>query len=52
MLLHVFGGHAGSKLKRRLKKIRRWTVEIIKHSDKTKGFEVLPRRWVVEWTFA
>lgn len=53
-LLHVFadGGYAGDKLKRRLKKIGRWTVEIIKRSDKAKGFEVLPRRWVVERTFA
>ncbi len=39
-------------MKRRLKKIGRWTVEIIKRSDKAKGFEVLPRRWVVERTFA
>ena len=53
-LLHVFadGGYAGDKLKQRLKKIGRWTVEIIKRSDKAKGFEVLPRRWVVERTFA
>jgi transposase len=53
-LLHVFadGGYAGNKLKRRLKKVGRWTVEIIKRSDKAKGFEVLPRRWVVERTFA
>ena len=53
-LLHVFadGGYAGEKLKRRLKKIGRWTIEIIKRSDKAKGFEVLPRRWVVERTFA
>ena len=53
-LLHVFadGGYAGDKLKRRLKKIGRWTVEISKRSDKAKGFEVLPRRWVVERTFA
>jgi transposase len=42
-LLHVFadGGYAGDKLKRRLKKIGRWTIEIIKRSDKAKGFEVL-----------
>jgi transposase len=53
-LLHVFadGGYAGDKLKRQMKKIGRWTVEIIKRSDKAKGFEVLPRRWVVERTFA
>lgn len=53
-LLHVFadGGYAGDKLKRRLKKIGRWTIEIIKRSDKAKSFEVLPRRWIVERTFA
>ena len=28
-----------------------FTVEIIKRSDTAKGFEVLPRRWVVERTF-
>ncbi|MGY3331949.1 transposase [Mesorhizobium sp. USDA 4775] len=42
----------GDKLKRRLRKIGHWTLEIIKRSDKAKGFEVLPRRWVVERTFA
>lgn len=53
-LLHVFadGGYAGEKLKSRLKKIGKWTLEIIKRSDKTKAFEILPRRWVVERTFA
>lgn len=53
-LLHVFadGGYAGDKLKKRLQKIGKWTLEIIKRSDKTKGFEILPRRWVVERTFA
>ena len=40
------------KLKRKLRKVGRFTVEIIKRSDKTKGFEVLPRRWVVERRFA
>ena len=32
--------------------IGEWTIEIIKRSDTAKGFEVLPRRWVVERTFA
>jgi transposase len=27
-------------------------IEIVKRSDKAKGFEVLPRRWVVERTLA
>ena len=29
----------------------RWTVEVVKRSDKAKGFEVLPKRWIVERTF-
>ena len=53
-LRHLFadGGYAGPKLKGALDKIGRWTLEIVKRSDTTLGFEVLPRRWVVERTFA
>jgi transposase len=53
-LRHVFadGGYAGDKLKHALRKIGKWTIAIIKRSDATKGFEVLPRRWVVERTLA
>ena len=53
-LRHVFadGGYQGSKLKTALAKMGQWTVEIIKRSDKANGFELLPRRWVVERTFA
>jgi transposase len=61
-LRHVFadGGYAGDKLKTALTKFGDWTIEIIKRSDRAKacpelgrtGFVVLPRRWVVERTFA
>jgi len=53
-LRHVFadGGYAGDKLRNALKGHGEWTLEIIKRSDTAKGFEVLPRRWVVERTFA
>ena len=53
-LRHVFadGGYAGQKLKTALAKIGDWTLQIVKRSDTAKGFEVLPRRWVVERTFA
>jgi len=27
-------------------------MEIVKRSDRAKGFEIIPRRWVVERTFA
>lgn len=53
-LRHVFadGGYGGDKLKGRLTKVGQWTLQIIKRSDHAKGFVVLPRRWVVERTFA
>jgi putative transposase len=53
-LRHVFadGGYAGDKLRDALKGHGDWTIVIIKRSDATKGFVVLPRRWVVERTFA
>jgi putative transposase len=53
-LRHIFadGGYAGDKLRGALTGHGDWTIEIIKRSDAAKGFEVLPRRWVVERTFA
>ena len=53
-LRHIFadGGYAGEKLREALKRIGEWTLEIIRRSDTAQGFEVLPRRWVVERTFA
>ena len=53
-LRHVFadGGYSGPKLRGKLEKIGCWTMEIVKRSDKAIGFEVIPRRWVVERTFA
>jgi transposase len=54
LLRHIFadGGYAGPKLRGALEKIGRWTLQIVKRSDTAKGFEVIPRRWVVERTFA
>ena len=53
-LRHLFadGAYAGPKLGKALEKIGQWTLEIVKRSDDMTGFEVLPRRWVVERTFA
>lgn len=53
-LRHVFadGGYAGPKLEAALAQIGTWSLEIIKRSDTAKGFELLPRRWVVERTIA
>ena len=53
-LRHVFadGGYGWGKLRAALRGHGYWTIEIIKRSDTAKGFEALPRRWVVERTFA
>jgi len=53
-LRHVFadGGYAGDKLRDAMAELGIWTIEIIKRSDAAQGFELLPRRWVVERTFA
>jgi transposase len=53
-LRHIFadGSYAGPKLQGALDRIGRWTLEIVKRSDAARGFEVLPRRWVVERTLA
>lgn len=46
------GECAGPKLMGAMHGFGDWTIEIIKRSDTSKGFEVLPRRWVVERRFA
>lgn len=53
-LRHVFadGGYAGPKLRAAMAGAGSWTIEIIKRSDIAKEFKILPRRWVVERTFA
>lgn len=53
-LRHIFadGGYAGRKLRGAMKRHGDWAIEIIRRSDAAKGFEILPRRWVVERTFA
>jgi transposase len=53
-LRHVFadGAYGGEKLETALRGKGDWTFEIIKRSDTANGFELLPRRWVVERTLA
>lgn len=51
--LYADGGYQGPQFQKGLKKaIAQVNVEIVKRSDQAKGFVVLPRRWVVERTFA
>jgi transposase len=53
-LRYIFadGGYAGDKLRNALAALGQWTVRIIKRSNTAQGFEVLPKRWVVERTLA
>ena len=53
-LRHVFadGAYAGPKLEGALKRIGRWSLEIVNRPAGVKGFQLLPCRWVVERTLA
>jgi hypothetical protein len=51
--LFADGGYQGPKFRAELAKVLpQVTVEIVKRLDNVAGFTVLPRRWVVERTFA
>jgi transposase len=51
--LFADGGYQGSQFREAQKKALPCLVtEIVKRSDVVKGFEVLPKRWVVERTLA
>jgi putative transposase len=49
-LIWADGGYAG-KLIDWVQETCAWVLEIVKRSDRVKGFKLLPRRWVVERTF-
>ena len=45
------GGYAG-KLADWVREIGNWSLEIVRRGAKARGFQVLPKRWIVERTFA
>lgn len=49
-LIWADGGYAG-KLIEWTASFGNWVLEIVKRSDDVVGFEVLPKRWIVERTF-
>ncbi len=50
-LIWADGGYAG-QLVEWVQTVYHWTLEIVKRSDDMTGFVVLPKRWIVERTFA
>jgi transposase len=51
--LFADGGYQGRNFREAQKRaLPNMTTEIVKRSDQAKGFQVLPRRWVVERTLA
>lgn len=52
LLIWADGGYSGSPLAQWLAQVCGWILEVVKRSDTAEGFVVLPRRWVVERTFA
>ena len=51
-LLWADGGYQGPKLGAWLAQRADWVLEIVRRPTDASGFQVLPRRWVVERTFA
>jgi transposase len=45
------GGYAGEKMALVVWRTGAWKLEIVKRAD-VSGFEILPKRWIVERTFA
>ena len=51
--LYADGGYQGAQFKAALSRVLgQVNVEIVKRSDTAKTFTVLPKRWIVERTFA
>jgi putative transposase len=49
-LIWADGGYAG-QLVEWAKTMLAWTLAIVKRTDDLRGFQVLPKRWIVERTF-
>src|SRR6516164_4133719 len=53
-LRHLFADsvYTGPNLREALTKFGDWTTELVTRADGVTGFQLLPRRWVIERTFA
>lgn len=52
LLIWADGGYSGQPMIDWAFALAGWLFEVVKRSDDAKGFQILPRRWVVERTFA
>ena len=50
-LIWADGGYSGVEFKEWVRTVTNWLFEVVVRPEGTKGFVVLPRRWVVERTF-
>ena len=50
-LIWADGGYSGHLIDW-VKQVCNWLLEIVKKDDSVKGFQLLPKRWIVERTFA
>ena len=50
-LIWADGGYGGQPLQLWMKRWFKRVIEVVKRNQETKGFKVLPRRWVVERTY-
>jgi putative transposase len=51
-LIWADGGYSGQPMIDWVFTLAGWVFEVVKRADDVKGFQILPRRWVVERTFA
>ncbi len=50
--IYADGGYQGPKAAQAAARTGTWKIEIVERSAQAIGFEVLPKRWIVERTFA
>ena len=51
-LIWAAGGYHGQPMIDWVQQLAGWVFQVIKRTEETTGFVILPRRWVVERTFA